>query len=60
MKIDVSKAFDTLNWDFLLSVRHPFGFHVKFIVWIKSILLSAKNSISINGFRKVILAAIEE
>jgi len=49
LKIDVSKAFDTLSWDFLLEVLQQFGFHSTFIHWIHSILLSAKISISING-----------
>jgi len=26
MKIDISKAFDTLDWNFLLKVLHQFGF----------------------------------
>jgi len=45
----VSKAFDTLSWDFLLEVLQQFGFHSTFIHWIHSILLSAKISIYING-----------
>jgi len=49
LKIDVSKAFDTLSWDFLLEVLQQVGFHSTFIHWIHSILLSAKISISING-----------
>jgi hypothetical protein len=49
LKIDVSKAFDTLSWDFLLAVLQRFGFNSTFIHWINSILHLAKISISING-----------
>jgi hypothetical protein len=49
LKIDISKAFDTLNWGFLLKVLKAFGFCEKFCSWIDTILKSAKLSISING-----------
>jgi hypothetical protein len=49
LKIDISKAFDTINWDFLLKVLNSFGFSSKFCDWISAILKSAKLSISING-----------
>jgi len=48
-KIDISKAFDTLNWDFLLKVLQTFGFNVIFCNWIKSISHSAKMSVFLNG-----------
>ncbi|MCH93266.1 RNA-directed DNA polymerase (Reverse transcriptase), partial [Trifolium medium] len=49
LKVDIAKAFDTLNWSFLLKVLHSFGFNSTFCNWIKSILESAKISISVNG-----------
>lgn len=49
IKIDIAKAFDTLDWDFLLKVLQAFGFCSTFIKWINSILQSAKLSILING-----------
>jgi hypothetical protein len=49
LKIDISKAFDTLSWKFLLNVLHAFGFSDKFCSWIDVILKYAKLSISING-----------
>jgi len=30
-KIDISKAFDTLNWDFFIQVLNQFGFHHTFL-----------------------------
>jgi hypothetical protein len=49
IKIDIAKAFDTIDWNFLLNVLKAFGFHSTFCNWIKVILESAKLSISING-----------
>ncbi|CAJ2645220.1 unnamed protein product [Trifolium pratense] len=49
IKIDIAKAFDTLDWQFLLKVLKTFGFCEKFCNWIQTILHSAKLSISING-----------
>jgi hypothetical protein len=49
LKIDITKAFDTLNWSFLLKVLKTFGFNDTFINWIHVILQSAFLSVSING-----------
>ena len=49
IKVDMAKAFDTLNWNFLLKVLKAFGFSEVFCNWIKSILESARMSITING-----------
>jgi hypothetical protein len=49
LKIDVRKAFDTVNWKFLVHVLHCFGFNQVFCDWIITILHSAKISINING-----------
>ncbi|KAL6179500.1 hypothetical protein ACLB2K_051015 [Fragaria x ananassa] len=31
VKVDITKAFDTLSWDFLLHVLHAFGFNHTFV-----------------------------
>jgi hypothetical protein len=49
LKIDISKAFDTLEWPFLLNVLSKFGFNSIFCNWIQVILQSAFLSVSING-----------
>ncbi|XP_058784485.1 uncharacterized protein LOC131659290 [Vicia villosa] len=51
LKVDISKAFDTLQWDFLLKVLHNFGFNEKFS-WINCILHSAHLSVNVNGSLK--------
>lgn len=48
-KVDIAKAFDTLEWSFLLKVLKQFGFNDVFCNWIEVILHSANLSISING-----------
>jgi len=49
LKIDVRKAFDTVNWQFLLHVLQCFGFSPIFCDWISTILHSTKISINFNG-----------
>ncbi|KAL6175679.1 hypothetical protein ACLB2K_052318 [Fragaria x ananassa] len=48
IKVDITKAFDTLSWDFLLSILQAFGFHQVFLGWIKALLHSAKLSLLVN------------
>lgn len=49
IKIDIRKAFDTLNWDFLLEVLRIMNFSDSFIAWVRFILHSARLSVLING-----------
>ncbi|XP_058749148.1 uncharacterized protein LOC131622118 [Vicia villosa] len=49
LKVDIRKAFDTHNWDFLFKVLQQFGFNDQFCSWIRSILHSVFLCINING-----------
>lgn len=49
IKMDFSKAFDTVDWDFLLELLKARGFSERWIGWIKSILFSSKPNFLING-----------
>jgi hypothetical protein len=49
LKIDIKKAFDTLDWNFLLSVLQQSGFNDIFCSWISEILHSARLSVLVNG-----------
>ncbi|XP_019433032.1 PREDICTED: uncharacterized protein LOC109339940, partial [Lupinus angustifolius] len=49
IKLDIMKAFDTLDWEFLLDTLNAFGFGHKFISFMRAILQSAKLSICVNG-----------
>ncbi|XP_071718810.1 uncharacterized mitochondrial protein AtMg01250-like [Rutidosis leptorrhynchoides] len=48
-KADFEKAFDSLNWEFLMEVMTCMGFGTKWRKWILSCLKSATISILING-----------
>lgn len=49
LKLDIIKAFDTLEWPFLIQTLRAFGFDSKFIGSIQEILKSTRLSILING-----------
>jgi hypothetical protein len=51
MKIDISKAFDTLSWEFLLEVLRRRGFGVVFRNLICGVLRTAYTLVMINGAR---------
>ncbi|XP_071692209.1 uncharacterized protein [Rutidosis leptorrhynchoides] len=48
-KVDFEKAFDCLNWDFLLDVMKSMGFGMKWRKWIFACLKSAIVSVLVNG-----------
>ncbi|XP_071687738.1 secreted RxLR effector protein 78-like [Rutidosis leptorrhynchoides] len=47
--VDFEKAFDSLNWDFLMEIMEIMGFGVKWRKWILSCLHSASISALVNG-----------
>ncbi|WVZ88110.1 hypothetical protein U9M48_034662 [Paspalum notatum var. saurae] len=49
LKIDISKAFDTLSWSFLLEVLQRLGFSRRCGNWISILLFTASSSILLNG-----------
>lgn len=49
LKIDIAKAFDTLNQKFILQILRSFSFYNKFYQWIHIILHFSFLSVSING-----------
>ncbi|XP_071698975.1 uncharacterized protein [Rutidosis leptorrhynchoides] len=48
-KEDFAKAFDSLNWEYILGVLKVMGFGDRWIFWIGSCIKSASVSILING-----------
>ena len=48
--LDIEKAFDSVNHDFLFQVLHYFNFGDSFISWIKSFYNKRKSYIRNNGF----------
>ena len=49
MKIDISKSFDSVQWNFLLNVLAALDFPEKFIHWIHLCISTASFSIQVNG-----------
>ena len=48
-KIDIAKAFDSLDWSFLLEVLKHMGFSRRWLNWISLILSTASTKIILNG-----------
>ena len=49
LKIDISKAFDTVNWRFLIDLLQHMGFSRRWQNWISLILLTDSTKIIVNG-----------
>ncbi|KAL2246050.1 UNVERIFIED_CONTAM: hypothetical protein Sindi_2873200 [Sesamum indicum] len=49
LKVDIRKAYDTVEWDFLLAVLQFFGFPQTFTRWIEECATTAAFSIGLNG-----------
>ncbi|KAJ1700191.1 hypothetical protein LUZ63_008703 [Rhynchospora breviuscula] len=49
LKLDFTKAFDSVTWPFLFNLLQTRGFPTRFIDWIKLLLTSSKSSILMNG-----------
>lgn len=49
MKIDIQKAYDTVNWKFLEAILNGFGFHEIMVNWILKCVTTTSFSICVNG-----------
>lgn len=47
--MDIEKAYDHVNWNYLLKVLSDMGFGKKWVNWIKFCVSTVKFSIIING-----------
>nr|GEX16651.1 putative reverse transcriptase domain, reverse transcriptase zinc-binding domain protein [Tanacetum cinerariifolium] len=48
-KVDIQKAYDTVDWNFLRSILVGFGFHHVMVEWIMTCVSTTSYSICING-----------
>ena len=49
MKLDMSKAYDRVEWNFLIKIMEMMGFHSKWIRWIYECVSTVSFSIMVNG-----------
>ena len=48
--VDFIKAFDTLEWDFMLNTLKHFGFNDSFIRWVQPLYSDIQTCVSNNGW----------
>ncbi|GJW94529.1 hypothetical protein Tco_0174201 [Tanacetum coccineum] len=48
-KVDIQKAYDTVDWDFLKKILTGFSFHSRMFGWIMECVTTTSFSICING-----------
>lgn len=49
LKLDISKAFDSVNWSFIINTLRPLGIPEMFVHWIHTCLSTPAFSVSVNG-----------
>lgn len=49
LKVDLRKAFDSVNWEFIISALRALDIPTKFITWIHQCISTPTFSISVNG-----------
>lgn len=49
VKLDISKAFDSVKWDYLFSLLNTLGFPRRWVDWIAALLSTASSQVLLNG-----------
>jgi hypothetical protein len=49
LKLDISRAFDSISWAFLSEVMRRMGFSELFLKWISIMLSMATTRVAVNG-----------
>ncbi|KAJ0518638.1 putative RNA-directed DNA polymerase [Helianthus annuus] len=48
-KVDIEKAYDTLNWGFLESIMVQMNFPIRWRKWVMATIINARASVLVNG-----------
>ncbi|GJZ17287.1 RNA-directed DNA polymerase, eukaryota, reverse transcriptase zinc-binding domain protein [Tanacetum coccineum] len=48
-KMDLQKAYDTVNWNFLKKALEEFGFHEKMVHWVMQCVTTPGFNLNVNG-----------
>jgi hypothetical protein len=59
LKIDITRAFDSVAWPFLLELLQHMGFSNAVRDWISALLSSASTRILLNGTRVIGFVTLE-
>ncbi|KAL2240845.1 UNVERIFIED_CONTAM: hypothetical protein Sindi_0725700, partial [Sesamum indicum] len=49
LKVDIRKAYDTVEWDFLIATLQLFGFPDKLIYWVEECITTTSFSVGLMG-----------
>ncbi|GKE06139.1 reverse transcriptase domain, reverse transcriptase zinc-binding domain protein [Tanacetum coccineum] len=59
-KVDFEKAYDSINWRFLLDIMKKMGFGNRWCKWVESCLSTSSMSILVNGLNALVSEAVEK
>jgi hypothetical protein len=48
--LDFSKAFDSLEWDFMFSILKHYGFNYSFVIWVETLYYNTQTCVINNGW----------
>jgi hypothetical protein len=48
--VDFKKAFDSLEWKFILTTLKHFGFNESFLIWVKTLYSNIQTCVMNNGW----------
>ncbi|KAJ9566105.1 hypothetical protein OSB04_002071 [Centaurea solstitialis] len=51
-KIDIRKAYDMVDWRFLIMMLRKFGFHPVLVKWVEEMISTPTYSVALNGITK--------
>jgi hypothetical protein len=49
IKLDISKAFDTVNWSYILDIMSFLGFGPRWRSWVASLWATSSSAFLLNG-----------